>query len=280
MTIWSRDASASHTELHATNSAAILDEGRGTGVSRSNSRANNDVRPPGEPDIRHADTVASTSQSPQAIGLRYRYLLGTILLVFLLIIAIPADFVGAPLRIVVLAGLLQMTLRMRRRSGKFARPAAILSALLLIATALAALFGSPKVLAVIAQSATVLLVAAAIAVLADTLRQSKVVNGSVVRGVLSVYLLIALLFAAIDELGANLTSHYLHGVMHATASNTLYFSIITITTVGYGDITPGNSFAQAIAAAEALVGQLYLVSVVAVVVSRYRSTDKTAQGNG
>jgi hypothetical protein len=212
-------------------------------------------------------------EHPPDIGLRYRYLLGTILLAFLIVIAIP-QFVGAPLRIVVLAGLLQMTLRMRRRSGSWARPAWILSAILLAATLVAALTASAKVLTIIAQGSSILLVGAAIFVLATTLQASKVVDGSVVRGVLSVYLLIALLFAAIDELGSTLTSHYLHGVSMATASNTLYFSIITITTVGYGDITPGNAPAQAVAGAEALIGQLYLVSVVAVVVSRYRSVTK------
>jgi ion channel len=219
--------------------------------------------------------VASTSH---VNGLRYRYLLGTILLSFLIIIAIPAQFIGAPLRVVVLGGLLQMTLRMRRRAGSWARPAWILSAILLVATVIAALTGSAKVLGVIAESSTVVLVGAAIGVLATTLQASKVVDGSVVRGVLSVYLLLALLFAAIDELGATLTSHYLHGVSAATASDTLYFSVITITTVGYGDITPGNNLAQAVAASEALVGQLYLVSVVAVVVSRYRAPDRSTDG--
>jgi hypothetical protein len=204
-----------------------------------------------------------------AIG--YRHLLGTILLSFLIIIAVPTQYVSAPLRVAVVAALLQMTLRLRRRPGRLARPAWILSGTLFVTTVVAAVVAPGKVLAAISQASMILLVLGAVTVLASTLRESKIVDTSVVRGVLSVYLLLALLFAAVNELGATVTSHYVDGVTMATPSNMLYFSIITITTVGYGDISPGNGVAQAVAATEALVGQLYLVSVVAVVISRFRS---------
>jgi voltage-gated potassium channel Kch len=45
-----------------------------------------------------------------------------------------------------------------------------------------------------------------------------------------------------------------------------YFSFITLTTVGYGDLTPGTELGQLLASLEALTGQLFLVSVVALVV--------------
>ena len=211
----------------------------------------------------------------KAIG--YRYLLGTIMLSFLIIILIPSQLVGGPLRIAILGWLLQLALHTRRRAGRLTWPARILAGALLVATIVAAATGSARILAAITQAATIVLVAASIAVLSNTLMASKVVDGSVVRGVLSIYLLLALLFAAIHEFGATVTTHYLHGVDAATPSDTLYFSVITITTVGFGDITPGNALAQAVSPTEALVGQLYLVSVVAVVVSRYRSGSKPDQ---
>ena len=43
----------------------------------------------------------------------------------------------------------------------------------------------------------------------------------------------------------------------------LYYSIVTLTTLGYGDIVPTNSFARMLAAVEAIVGQIYLVVLVA-----------------
>jgi hypothetical protein len=219
--------------------------------------------------------MADAAQARE-VGLRYQYLLGTILLAFLIIIAVPTQTLAAPLRILVLGGLLQMTLRLRRRNGRFSGPAWVLAAILLGGTVVASVFAPQKVFAVIGESSTIVLVATSIFVLATTLAAAKVVNTSVVRGVLSVYLLIALLFAAIIELGSTVTAHYLHGVSETTASNALYFSVITITTVGYGDITPGNALAQAMSAAEALIGQLYLVSIVAVVIARYRSVDRAS----
>jgi hypothetical protein len=45
-----------------------------------------------------------------------------------------------------------------------------------------------------------------------------------------------------------------------------YFSIVTLTTVGFGDITAVSGVARTLVALEALIGQIYLVTVVAVVV--------------
>jgi hypothetical protein len=45
-----------------------------------------------------------------------------------------------------------------------------------------------------------------------------------------------------------------------------YFSFITITTTGYGDLTPGSQPARTAAIAEAVTGQIFLVTVVARVV--------------
>ena len=53
------------------------------------------------------------------------------------------------------------------------------------------------------------------------------------------------------------------------ASNYLYFSFVTLATVGYGDLTPAFGPGRMLAATEGIVGQLYLVSVVALVVSAY-----------
>jgi voltage-gated potassium channel Kch len=53
-----------------------------------------------------------------------------------------------------------------------------------------------------------------------------------------------------------------------TPSLRLYFSYVTLTTVGYGDYTPAGDLGHTLAIVEALLGQLYLVTVVAVIVSR------------
>lgn len=51
----------------------------------------------------------------------------------------------------------------------------------------------------------------------------------------------------------------------------IYFSLITLTTVGYGDITPFSGFAQMFSGVEALIGQLYLAILVAYLVGSHLS---------
>ena len=53
---------------------------------------------------------------------------------------------------------------------------------------------------------------------------------------------------------------------HASTADYLYFSFVTITTVGYGDFTAAEGLGRALASLEALLGQVYLVTVVATIV--------------
>ena len=51
-----------------------------------------------------------------------------------------------------------------------------------------------------------------------------------------------------------------------------YFSFMTLTTVGYGDIVPHSTAARTLAALEAIVGQIYLTVLVARLVGLHSST--------
>ncbi len=201
----------------------------------------------------------------------YRYLLAGTLLLYLLIIVVPFRDVTTAIRVAVLGVLLLLTVRTRRRGRHLFVPAAMLSGALVIATVVAVVIGSTTVLVCVGQASTAVLVVASIFILGQTIIASGVIDGRTVTGVLCIYLLLGLLFSALHDFCAALIPHYLDGVgSNTTQSDTLYFSLITLTTVGFGDITPAANLARAIAAAEALVGQLYLVSVVAAVVSRFR----------
>ena len=90
-------------------------------------------------------------------------------------------------------------------------------------------------------------------------------------GVLCIYLMFALFFAELHQLFATFsrtTSTARRIRRHP--SDLLYFSVITLATVGFGDITPASEVARAVTVVEALTGQLYLVSVVAGVVGGWR----------
>lgn len=50
-----------------------------------------------------------------------------------------------------------------------------------------------------------------------------------------------------------------------------YFSSITLTTIGYGDITPANDNSRLLAAFWGVVGQFYMVAVVGIIISKFTS---------
>ncbi len=56
-------------------------------------------------------------------------------------------------------------------------------------------------------------------------------------------------------------------------SNLFYFSFVTITTLGYGDISPASTIAQRWVVLQSIVGQLYLTIVIARIVALYRPVD-------
>ena len=49
----------------------------------------------------------------------------------------------------------------------------------------------------------------------------------------------------------------------------LYFSFVTLTTLGYGDFTPATDIGKVMVTFEALIGQVFLVTLVARLVSMY-----------
>lgn len=114
------------------------------------------------------------------------------------------------------------------------------------------------------------LVVAAPLIAVRRLVHHQAVTANTLLGALSVYLLIALaatyLFLFIDTFLSG--SGRFFGQEEPTTVFA-YFSLITITTVGYGDFDPAGVFGRASAAWLAVIGQIYLVVVVARLVTLY-----------
>ena len=92
----------------------------------------------------------------------------------------------------------------------------------------------------------------------------------VVFGALSIYLLIGMSFAFLFGAVASLSSEaFFHQplVGDGTLADQTYFSFVTLTTTGYGDLTANVGLPRSLAILEAIFGQLYLVTVVALVIS-------------
>jgi Ion channel len=102
----------------------------------------------------------------------------------------------------------------------------------------------------------------------DGIRVERRVTLHSVMGALTVYLLAGLIFAfsygVMDAIASTPVLSHIGTDKHA---DEVYFSFITLTTVGYGDIAPVAAAARMTSVLEALFGQLYLVTIVAVIVS-------------
>jgi Ion channel len=96
-----------------------------------------------------------------------------------------------------------------------------------------------------------------------------------IYGALSAYLITGLMFAscfaAMEHLG---TSDFFAGNEPANTQTFQYFSFTTLTTLGYGDFTAAESGGRSVAVLEALTGQVFLVTLVARLVSAYRGPDR------
>jgi hypothetical protein len=115
------------------------------------------------------------------------------------------------------------------------------------------------------------IVACTIGVIARGVVGEHEVNLQSILGAVSVYLLVGLffnfLYGAVAELGSG--PFFAQGT-DGTPADRFYFSVITQTTVGYGDFTAAGELGRTLAMVEALVGQLYLVTVIGVLVGRLR----------
>lgn len=105
--------------------------------------------------------------------------------------------------------------------------------------------------------------------------RQQTVNFDKIAASLCGYLLIGVIFSVVyslvleynpDAVSVNSAASEglgdLHFGDHRTATS-LYFSFVTLTTLGYGDLTPVSMTARMLTAAEAVIGQLYLVVLVA-----------------
>ena len=133
-------------------------------------------------------------------------------------------------------------------------------------------FGESRPAELVAAGVNLTLPVAAVVVLVRRIVREPFVSGRTVLGLLSVYLLIGMTFAATFIMIAIASQEpFFAQTNHADPVDFTYFSFVTLATVGYGDLTAANPLPRMLAAVEGLTGQLYLVTVVAVAVSRVRT---------
>jgi len=114
--------------------------------------------------------------------------------------------------------------------------------------------------------------------------QDGPVTGHRVRGAVAAYLLISVLFAKAYALINYLIPGAFNMALPVTPSPGeggqafYYFSVVTLTTVGYGDITAVAPTARSFVMAEALIGQLYPAILLARLVTLEIETRRSGKG--
>lgn len=201
---------------------------------------------------------------------RYGLLLTALVVLFLVQGIAP----GGPWQEVLVTALSASTLVLAMRAGevspRFARLAVVVGVALVAMVAALASTGTRNTGA--ARLASGLLVAVAPPAIAlgviRGLRTRGHTTVQAVLGVLSFYLMIGMVcafaYGTIDNLGS---APVFANDVTATTAHCLYFSFVTLTTVGYGDVLTRSDLGHTLAVTEALVGQIYLVTVVALLVS-------------
>jgi hypothetical protein len=117
------------------------------------------------------------------------------------------------------------------------------------------------------------------------LRDSRSIRTPHLFTAASIYLLLGMqwfaLYSAVDVF---LPNAFQHGAIATSdrPADLLYFSLITLSTVGYGDIIPLHGEVRMLAALEGLTGVLYIAITVALLVSSYKQQSEPsemAEGN-
>lgn len=95
-------------------------------------------------------------------------------------------------------------------------------------------------------------------------------------GAICIYLLMGLVWALCYLLIAQATPGAFNGLeqlpWYENFADVSYYSYVTLTTLGYGDITPINAFARSLAYLEAATGQIYLTVLIASLVGIHITT--------
>jgi hypothetical protein len=201
---------------------------------------------------------------------RYRYG-GVLLLAFVLVVfeilSPSADWSRAIVVALQSAALLVVIATSRVRSDvRRARGTAIgVAAVLLVASVASGVVpvGATLVLIVLLNTAVPLSLVAGLL----RLVRSRGVTVQAVAGALAIYLLVGLLFAGVIGFVAHVDggAYFAQGT-DGSSGDRAYFSFTVLTTTGFGDFTAATSLGHALAVMEMLLGQIYLVTIIGILV--------------
>jgi hypothetical protein len=201
---------------------------------------------------------------------RYGLLLGLVLACIVVLLVLPGDTLG----VLVGVGLLAMTVVVATevadlRSGLRRRVRLVVGAVLVasVVSLVAVTTGTVQATPVVTASGLLALLlgfGVPAIIVKDVVDRHEAITLQTVAAGLCVYLLLGLAFSFAHGLTDVIApGSYSRGL---DPPSSIYLSFVTLTTVGFGDVTPVGGVARAVTVLEAVIGQIYLVSVVALLV--------------
>jgi hypothetical protein len=155
------------------------------------------------------------------------------------------------------------------RAG-FVRGAIVLSALT-IGLAVIAAISDDRLWLNLASVVQITLLAVAMGAVLQRVVTTAEVGSRTILGAISVYTALGILFTylygTIDRIQ---DTPFFEGVSHPAGNDFLFFSYTTLTTTGYGDLVPGGQPGRMLSGLEMMIGQIFLVTLVAGLVSLWR----------
>jgi hypothetical protein len=228
----------------------------------------------GQSEIKHAARRGPIRRSFEPSP-RFADSFGVVLLLLIVtyfVLAAGGDYAwGRVTSLVTVAATTWFALRAAQARRRAVRLAEALIPVATIVAVVLVLVGDEETATIVGGTLTALLVVVAPVTILRRLLEHPVVSLNTFYGAVCVYLLIAMFFASAFRVIGALSGEPFFVQMQdpanpATQIDYLYFAFITMTTVGYGDLTAASSVGRMAAALLAIFGQLYLITVVAIVV--------------
>jgi hypothetical protein len=197
----------------------------------------------------------------------------TVLLILMMFVFAPLQAIGIELfQVLGFASALAVIAGVFLMSGSPTVVVALLAAFVMACTAALSRLKFPSILDVYLLSGALLIMGIVlIGVVARAVFAPGRVTHHRIIGAILVYLSVALTFVALYSIVGLLVPHAFSGISFednvALSSNVIYFSFVTLTSTGYGDIFPVHPVARSLCNLETIIGQLYPATLLARLVS-------------
>ena len=202
----------------------------------------------------------------------YGLVLLLIIITFVMMMTLPPEGWGGRVAAITIAALTAIVAFTSSdvRSARV-RLAAVFAGVAVAAAAVATAISSDRLLALAFGAVAIMLAIAAVTILRRVIVGAREVDFRTILGAISVFTLLGLLFAflyyALSRWGHE---PFFADHTAARSSDYLFFSYTTLTTTGYGNLVPAGTVGESFAVLEMLVGQIFLVTLVAGLVSLWR----------